>query len=507
MAGTKDAEKQQKPEQLTTVFDLLPRSSARPQCFRSTTQEILFILVATMGAAMPSVLQGCTIVISSFVGSDLNMTTSQITWMTAASALTSGSFLLFFGKVADLFGRRTIFIVSLFLFAVFALATGFSRNAITLDVLNGVLGLVCAATVPTCQGILGSIYDQPCKRRNYAFACFSAGNPLGFVFGSIFAGIATQLFGWRAAFWLLAIIYFVVTIIAYFIVPVDYSDKLPLSLQSLKQFDVTGTALTISGIGLLSFGLSIGSDAPQGWKTPYVLVFLILGVLMIIVFVWWECHCPYPLMPMNIWRDREFSLLMAILVLGFLAFPPMTLFVALYLQELSKYSALMTAIHMLPMVISGIIVNIIAGLVLHSVSNKLLMGIGAVAYTVAFLLVAVQRSGDSYWAFTFPSLAIVVVGADLEFNVANMYVMSSLPKSQQSIAGSIFQTATKLSVTIGLSIYTAIFRSVSEHPAATGYYAHDPFEPYAATFWCAMASTFASLLLVPFLKIKTQGHE
>jgi len=154
-----------------------------------------------------------------------------------------------------LFGRRTIFIVSLFLFAIFALATGFSRDAITLDVMNGVMGLVSASVVPATQGILGSIYKKPSKRKNYAFACFSAGNPLGFVFGTIFSGIATQLFGWRASFWLLAIIYLVVTIIACFMVPVDDSEKLPLSVQSLKQFDVVGAALTIGGIGLFSTGL------------------------------------------------------------------------------------------------------------------------------------------------------------------------------------------------------------------------------------------------------------
>lgn len=89
-----------------------------------------------------------------------------------------------------------------------------------------------------------------------------------------------------------------------------------------------------------------------------------------------------------------------------------------------------------------------------------------------------------------------------------MYVVSSLPKSQQSIASSVFQTTTiKLSVTIGLGAFAALFSSVSDNPATTGYYAHDPFEPYAAVFWFATAVSFTSILLVPFLKIKTQGHE
>jgi hypothetical protein len=136
--------------------------------------------------------------------------------------------------------------------------------------------------------------------------------------------------------------------------------------------------------------------------------------------------------------------IMAVLVPGFLVFPPMTFFIALYLQELFRYSALQTAVHMLPMAVSGIIVNVrsqatnnndrrerliedtnhtiqvVAGLILHLVSNKILMGIGTFAYTVASILVAVQRTGDSYWAFTFPALIVIVVGADFHFNVANV---------------------------------------------------------------------------------------
>ena len=151
-----------------------------------------------------------------------------------------------------MFGRRGILLASLFLFAIFALGTGFSPDPLTLDVLNGVMGLTSASTIPSAQGILGSIYDKPSQRKNYAFACVTSGNHLGFVFSAIFSGIATQLFGWRASFWLLAIIYLVVAIIACFTVPLDDSEKIPLSKDLLKQFDFVGAALTIGGIGLFA---------------------------------------------------------------------------------------------------------------------------------------------------------------------------------------------------------------------------------------------------------------
>lgn len=87
-----------------------------------------------------------------------------------------------------------------------------------------------------------------------------------------------------------------------------------------------------------------------------------------------------------------------------------------------------------------------------------------------------------------------------------MYVLSSLPASQQSIAGSIIQTITKLCVAVGYGITTAIFNAVSASPSKTGYYANDPAEPFAATFWLAFALGAIGVAMVPFLTIRTQGH-
>jgi len=100
----------------------------------------------------------------------------------------------------------------------------------------------------------------------------------------------------------------------------------------------------------------------------------------------------------------------------------------------------------------------------------------------------------------------MVVGADSEFNVTNMYVMSTMPKSEQSVASGLFQTVTRLCTTIGFGISTAAFNAVQVHPSNSGYYADDPIEPYAAAFWFSFASAAASLLLLPWITVGTQGH-
>ncbi|MCJ1433734.1 hypothetical protein MMC27_003099 [Xylographa pallens] len=497
--GEKVVDSKSKADEVSRPLD--ESENGRPTCFHSTVQEVLFVLTATMATAMSSFLTGGNIVITSLVGEQLHMTNAEIAWISAASSLTGGAFLLFFGRIADMFGRRSLLIVSMGLYSLLSIATGFAPNALFLDAFNGLLGLCSAAAVPPAVGTLGFIYKKPSTRKNYAFACFSAGNPLGYVFGTVFSGVFTQVFGWRASYWYLAIVYGAFAIIAIFTMPKDQQKIEKFGVDAVKRFDLLGAALIITGIALFTSSLSLAGNAPQGWRTPYVPVFLVVGVLIIATFLYWESIFATPLMPLHIWRDRDFSLLMVIVWLGFSAFPPASFWLALYMQRIQHLSPLLVAVHLLPQAIMGTTTNIVAGLILHRVSNKLIMLVGAVCYTVSFLLLALQKQDSSYWAFIFPSLNLMVIGADLEFNVANMYVMSALPAHQQSIAGGIFQTLTRLAMTVGLGILTAVFNSVSSSLES----AETPLKPYTAVFWAACGLSATSVCLVPFLTIGTQG--
>jgi MFS family permease len=350
------------------------------------------------------------------------------------------------------------------------------------------------------------IYSRPGRRKNAAFACFAAGNPLGFVCGTIFGGIATSLFGWRASFWLNAIIFLVCTVVAFFCIPTDPTPKQPLTWANIKRFDIVGTILTVCGIGMFTAALSLGDEAPDGWKTGYVLALLIVGLALMVAFVFWELRFETPLMPMSIWKDRNFTLVLCILMLGCMSFTPTSFFMALYLQRVWGASALMVAVMLLPMAVNGVIVNVFAGFFLHKISNKTLMLAGAAAYAVANLLFAFNTSHSSYWAFCFPGFTILVIGADLQFNVANMYVMSSMPPSQQSLAGGIFQTCTKLCMAVGFGIATVVHDSVERNPTLSSYW-DKATQPYTAVFWTSFAFSAFSLFLVPYLTIGTQGGE
>jgi hypothetical protein len=114
------------------------------------------------------------------------------------------------------------------------------------------------------------------------------------------------------------------------------------------------------------------------------------------------------------------------------------------------------------------------------------MFLGASCYTLAFVLLGINRRDSNYWAFAFPAQIFIVIAADLQFNVCNMLVMTSLPKSHQSVAGGIFQTAVRLTATIGLAVATAVFNAVQRSPSLSDFWDTET-QPYAAVFWISVA--------------------
>lgn len=182
---------------LSRVQSLVQTVGQRPACFKNTIQEVSFVTQATIAMSTTTFLVGATSIVTASIGADLGMSQAEIVWIAAASTLTAGAFQLTVGQLADMLGRRVMYLAGMGSFAVFVLLLGFATNPFWMDIVLGVLGISCAMVVPPAGGILGAAYEKPSKRKNMAFAAFSAGNPTGFVLGSITCGIATMLFSVR----------------------------------------------------------------------------------------------------------------------------------------------------------------------------------------------------------------------------------------------------------------------------------------------------------------------
>ncbi|KAI4603672.1 hypothetical protein KJ359_003489 [Pestalotiopsis sp. 9143b] len=478
---SEDVEEQQgsPPSRIKTSF------GARPACFRNTFQEVSFVFQATVATATTSFLTGVGMIVTASIGRDLGMTQGEISWITASTSLVAGAFQLALGQLADLLGRKAMFVIGMGSFSAFVLVLAFAQNPFWMVILSGVL-------------------DTPSKRKNLAFSAFSAGNPLGFVFGMIVCGIASSISTWRAAYVFLCVLWALFTAHAVWAVPSveNFAERAPLRdrLRALRTFDYVGTVLTIFGTGMFTAGLTLGPG--DGWKSAHVIALLVVGVALLVIFVLWERVYPTPLMPPEIWRDRNFSLVIAAILLGMMSFTASGFWVAFYMQSVQRLPTILVAVHLLPMAVAGLVWNVIAGHILHKVNNTLIMVGGSLCFLAASLLLSFMRADSNYFAFVFPALILNVAGADFNFNVANMYVMSSLPTHQQSLAGGIFNVVIRLSSTAVMGITTAVFSSVELTPAGMA----DPMLKYTRTFQACVALSGASVLVAPFIRLGTQGN-
>ncbi|KAL4917620.1 major facilitator superfamily [Aspergillus aurantiobrunneus] len=494
------------------------------QYFSNTFTECLFVLTVTFAFAQSTIFSGMATVMTDIIGRDLNMD-DQVVWITSACLLTSGAFVLPFGTLADTIGRKNMSAIAMICTTLAVFAAGWAPDGPSLIVFTALIGLFSAAAVSPAVGQLGAVYSETSKRRNRAFACFSAGNPLGFVIGSFIAGVVLQVTrGWRACFWVFSVFVAGFAGLVAFTVPSDAKIGVGVGRgdsdsggsgatgglgrvsgwEVLKRFDLLGASFVTGGVSLVSAGLTLAGVAPKGWATPYVIVLIVLGVVFLGVFIFWQSVYKFPLMPLYIWRDRNFSLVIILLSTGTAAFSCHSFWLCLYLQREQRLSALWVAIYLLPQNINGILVNIICSLIMHRVSHRVLMGIGAVSYLASFLLLALlQPIRLCYWAFIFPSLLFAVVGADMQFNVANSYVMSSLPREQQSLAGGILSAVNKLLSNIALSVSTAVYYAGQQ----AGQVDENGLPGYRAAFWMLVAVAGVNILLVPFLRIEKKVME
>lgn len=490
---------------LSRVQSIKQSLGQRPACFKNTLQEVSFVAQASIAMSTTTFVVGASSIVTASIGRDLGMSQGEISWIAAAATLTSGAFQLAVGQLADLLGRKLVFLVGTGSFAVFVLLLGFAQNPYWMDIVLGVIGICCAMVVPPAGGILGAAYERPSKRKNLAFSAFSSGNPVGFVLGSITCGIATRLFNWRAAFYFISMLWAVFFLHALWAIPdveaFEHGKPLKERLSFFfRKFDTVGAILTLFGTGMFTAGITLGPA--DGWKSPVTLCLMLIGIVLIGLFCFWETRYPDPLMPPFIWKDRNFTLLMAVTVLGFMAFQAAAFYLAYFMQEVRQWDALIVALHLLPQAIAGLLWNVLIGHTLHKVNNTLIMGAGALSYLAANLLLSLMHAESSYWAFIFPALILNVVGADFQFNVANMYVMQSLPAHQQGLASGVMNTLVRLSSTVSMGIASAVFTSVEVSPQGQ----EQPMLKFTRTFQVSVALAAASVLVVPFIKIGTQGH-
>ncbi|OAG18814.1 drug resistance protein [Alternaria alternata] len=438
----------------TTASERLPFSKAR-----------CVALVTTIAAApfLSTMAVQASVIILPTIGEELDIPVSRQQWIISAYNLTFGCFLLLWGRLADVYGRRMIFLWGSAAFTLTSIITPFIPNEIGFDIFRGLQGLAAAAMAPTALGILASTF-APGKTKDVAFGCFGAGAPLGGVFGNIFGGIVGEYLDWQWVFWLFGIIAGISTVASYFVIPIPPALKEEQQPVMRNTVDWLGGSLITIGLVMLVFALSEGNVV--GWRTPWVPVLIVVALIIIIAFGFWQHYletktAKRPLMKMSIFKNGKFTAANVLMALFFSSFNNYLIFATYWFQDYQGHSVIQTTLRFLPNGITGILVATITGQILSRVPGDYILTFSTICVSISSLLFAIPIPVDTtYWAYGFPAMVLCVSGADTIFPVLTLFVAKTLPAEDASLGGALITAVGQIGRAIGLAIATAVQTAV-----------------------------------------------
>ncbi|TRX93746.1 hypothetical protein FHL15_005422 [Xylaria flabelliformis] len=408
---------------------------------------------------------------------------SFLNWIVSAYALTFGTFLLLWGRIADIYGKRDIFIWGSAFVTVTLIANPFLPNEIAFDLFRGLQGLGAAANVPTAIGILGVTFP-PGKAKNYAFSAYgvpklgcivlvpcanvqlASGAPLGSVFGNLLAGFIASATSWKWVFGTLGGLGIVVTAAGIFFIPPPPASSVPpqKGRALLQSVDWLGGFLVTAGLLALLFALTEGNVV--GWSTPWVPALIVVAVILLGVFYAWQWYqenrtTRRPLIKASVFKNGRFCAGLVIMALFFAGFNNFIVFTTYFFQDYQGLSPLQTTLRFIPTGVTGILVAFAVSRLISRVPTWILLLCANTAVSISCLLFAVPLPrSTSYFAFGFPALILSVIGADITWPCLTLFTSKSLPQEDQAMGGGLINASAGVGRAIGLAIDTAIQTAV-----------------------------------------------
>ncbi len=422
-----------------------------------------------------------------YIGQDLSIGQANLSWIVTGYALTFGGFLLLGGRLADLFGRRRIFMVGVVVFAVASLIGGSAQTEFVLLAARALQGLGAAMASPAALALITTTFPAG-RERNRAFAIYAAMAGVGAAVGLVLGGWLTDLdhpfgiAGWRYTF----LIVVPIGLGAAFFAP----RVLPESERHEGQLDVPGALSATGGLLAIVYGLTRAGEAQYGWSDVGTIASLVAGALLLLSFVLIETRVAHPLLPFRILRSRNRATAFVVMMIVPAAMFAMFFFLSLLVQLVVGWSPLRTGFAFLPFSVAMIISATTASKLISHVDPRFLSGIGTLLSASALygfsritvpedpasILGAIPASaggsgvplgGDvNYWTQILPFIVLMAFGMGLNFVPLTLTAVHHLRREDSGIGSGVLNTMQQVGGALGLATLSTVALHFSQNKAA-----------------------------------------
>ncbi|WP_103533603.1 MFS transporter [Streptomyces sp. SM11] len=412
---------------------------AAPPRLSGRARLVLFVLCAAqfMVALDFSVLN----VALPVLGRDLGLSTTGLQWAITAFALPSGGFLLLFGRIADLYGRRRLFLIGLTVFGASSLLATLAWDPASFLAGRALQGLGAAVIVPTGMSLLTTTFPEG-PLRDRALGISGTLLSLGFTVGMVAGGVLTETLGWRSTMGLLALASVVVLVPAPKVLEESRTKDRP-------RLDVPG-AVSVTG-GLLALIYSLSTAAERGFGGADVLVTLVLGVVLLSAFVVVESRSAAPLVSLPMLRRRTVAFGNLGGLVTFSMMSTVVFVLTLYLQEVLDLSPFSTGLVFGVQGVLSVVAGMFAPKLIGRVGARRTLELSLLGQGLFIGALLGLGTGSGVWLATAAvSLASMChLGAIIAYGLT---VTSGIPNEQQGLATGLVTTTQQVGLTVGIPL-------------------------------------------------------
>jgi EmrB/QacA subfamily drug resistance transporter len=425
-----------------------------------------------------------------YIGKDLHMSGTNLTWIVTGYSLAFGGLLLLGGRLGDLYGRRRVFMVGLSIFAVASLLGGLAQNEGLLLGARGIQGFGAALASPAALALITTTFPAG-PARNRAFAVYAAMSGAGAAVGLILGGwltgsnfslLGADVHGWRMTF----LINVPIGLITALLAPrfLNESEAHP------GQMDIPGALSGTAGLLALVYGLTRAGNASYGWGNTWTIVSLVAAVVLLVSFVMIESRVEHPLLPFRIFASQSRAASFAAMALLPAAMFAMFFFLSLFIQNVMGYSPLKAGFAFLPFSVGIIISATIVSNLVNRIDARYVAGVGtliAAGALYGFSRLSVPDSagsvvnsvttgqplgsGVSYWTQLLPFIVIMALGMGAVFVPLTLTAVHHVQRADSGIGSGVLNTMQQVGGALGLAILSTVashFNTAHSHVIAAG---------------------------------------
>jgi EmrB/QacA subfamily drug resistance transporter len=376
---------------------------------------------------------------------DLGIGISELEWVVNAYALTFGVLLLTGGKLADLVGRRRIFIIGLVIFTASSLACGLANGAEVLIAARTVQGIGAALMNPATLSIITATF--PPRQRGTAIGIWAGVSALALAFGPLVGGLLTEKINWSWIFF----INIPIGVLGVLAAGIFIDETRDTSRE--QRLDLPGLLTSAIGLFGLTYGLIETND--HAWGSARVLALFAIAAVFLTLFVLLELHQRLPMLDLSLFRNATFSGANTVMFLVGLAMFGIFFYNSLFLQNVLGYGAIKTGATFLPMTVLIILIAPAAGKISDQVGPRWLMGAGMILLTGSLLLFATLDAGSSWWAIL-PGLLTGGFGMAITMAPTTAAAMGSVPVDKAGVGSAVINMMRQVGGSLGIAVMGAL---------------------------------------------------